>query len=72
MSTDTVTISKQEYKKLKQEASAYRRITTQVFESVVGDSADAVVADLHKTGLYSDAFLADLHAGLRKSSYHKA
>lgn len=72
MNSDTVTITKKEYRELKRDAREYRRITTRVFESVVKDDVTAVVADFRKTDLYTDGFLSDLEQGLRKSTYGKA
>ena len=65
----TVTIPKNEYQKLRRQADAYRRLTAQVFEKVIGDPVGEVVDDFRKTDLYSKDFLSDLFSGLRKSSY---
>jgi len=72
MSTNTITISKKEYKRLQSEARAYRAITSRVLDSVVHDTPDAVVADFRATELYTDEFLEDLSEGLKKSSYGNA
>jgi hypothetical protein len=41
------------------------------FELVVKDPVEEVVEDFRKTNLYSEKFLKDLEAGLKKSSYAK-
>ena len=68
---NTVTIPKTEYQRLKKEAIAYRRLKTQLFESLVQDPVDKVVLNFKKTKLYSRGFLKDLEEGLRGSSYGK-
>lgn len=72
MDTKTVTIPREEYKKLQRDAAQYRRIATRVFETAMRDTSTAVVADFKKTGLYTEGFLNDLENGLQKSSYGKA
>jgi hypothetical protein len=69
---ETVTLTKNEYSKLKRESAAYRKITARVFESVVKDDIPSVIDDFRKTELYTEEFLRDLEDGLRKSSYGKA
>ena len=64
-----VTISKEEYKKLKKQSEAYKRLASRFFEAVVKDPVKDVVEDFHKTGLYTKDFLSDLETGLRKSTY---
>ena len=68
---DAVTLSKQEYLLLKQQAQAYRNLATQVYELPLKDPIGEVVEDFKTTKLYEDEFLADLEDGLRKSSYPK-
>ena len=67
-----VTISEQEYKQLKRQGVAYRKLAAKLFQSVVKDDVASVVRDFANTDLYSKGFLADLEKGLRKSSYGKA
>lgn len=66
-----VTLPKQEYLRLKQQAQAYRAMVTKLFELPLRDPIDEVMADFCDTDLYSDDFLTDLEKGLRKSSYSK-
>lgn len=68
---DTITLSKQDYLRLKQQAQAYRTMAARVFELPLRDPIDEVVADFRATNLYTDEFLMDLEDGLRKSSYSK-
>jgi len=68
---DTVTLLKQDYLRLKQEAEAYRNMVAKVFELPLRDPVGEVVADFRATDLYTDEFLTDLEDGLRKSSYAK-
>ena len=68
---DAVTLPKQDYLRLKQEAEAYRSMAAKVFELPLRDPVDEVVADFRATDLYTDKFLTDLEDGLRKSSYAK-
>ena len=65
---DAVTLSKQEYLSLKQQAQAYRALAAKVFELPLKDPITEV-ADFKTAGLYTKEFLADLEDGLRKSSY---
>ena len=65
----TVTIPEDEYKQLRQQATAYRNISRKLFAGVLRDSVENVIADFRKTDLYSEDFLYDLESGLRKSSY---
>ena len=67
-----ITISEQEYKRLKRQGAAYRKIAAKLFQSVVKDDAASVVRDFADARLYSKGFLTDLEKGLRKSSYGKA
>ncbi|MBI3503138.1 MAG: hypothetical protein HY063_15230 [Bacteroidetes bacterium] len=69
--SSTVVISRDEYQKLRKQAKAFQKLAGRIFESVITDSAEAVVEDFRKTKLYSEAFLSDLEAGLKKSSYVK-
>jgi hypothetical protein len=66
-----ITISKAEYRRLKQQASAYRKLTSHLFESIVKAPIEDVVENFRSTDLYTDDFLKDLEEGLRKSSYGK-
>lgn len=66
-----ITISKAEYRRLKQQASAYRKLTMHLFESIVKAPIEDVVENFRSTDLYTDDFLKDLEEGLRKSSYGK-
>ncbi len=68
---DSITLSKQEYLRLKKQARAYLAMTARMFELPLRDSVDEVVADFRATNLYTVEFLADLEDGLRKSSYAK-
>ena len=67
-----VTISNQEYKQLKRQGAAYRKLAARLFQSVVKDDVASVVRDFASTNLYSKGFLTDLEKGLQKSSYAKA
>lgn len=69
--SDAITLSKQEYLRLKQQAQAYRIMAARMFELPLRDPVDEVVADFRATDLYTKEFLADLENGLRKSSYAK-
>ena len=66
-----ITLPKQEYLRLKQQAQAYRSLATQLFELPLRDAVGEVVTDFRDTNLYVDEFLTDLEQGLRKSSYAK-
>lgn len=66
-----VTLSKVEYRKLKQQADAYKKITKRIFESVIRAPLEEVIEDFRQTELYTDDFLEDLEEGLSKSSYAK-
>ena len=66
---NAITLSKQEYLRLKQQAQAYRALAAKVFEMPLRDPVAEVVADFKATDLYTKDFLADLEDGLRKSSY---
>ena len=66
---NAITLSKQEYLRLKQQAQAYRALAAKVFEMPLKDPIAEVVTDFRTTGLYTKEFLADLEDGLRKSSY---
>ena len=64
-----ITISQEEYRKLRKQASAYKKLASRLFEAVIKDPIKVVVADFRKSGIYTQDFLHDLEAGLRKSSY---
>ena len=66
-----VTISKKEYKELKEQSKAYKKIATKLFSAVVKSSVEDVVVDFKNTGLYSKEFILDLQKGLEKSSYSR-
>lgn len=68
---DSVTVPKEEYLNLKQQARAYQAFAAKVFEISMDDPVSEVVDDFRATGLYSEAFLDDLGDGLKKSSYTK-
>ena len=61
---EKVSISKAEYPLLRRQATAYRKLTERVFASVLRDPVTEVREDFRKTGLYTEAFLDDLEAGL--------
>jgi len=67
-----MTIEKNEYRSLKRQSSAYRKLAARLFEAVVKDDISSVIQDFARTNLYSKEFLAEFESGLRKSSYHKA
>ena len=71
MIKETVTISKTELLRLKKQAQAYRKLAASVFQFAALDPISDVVRDFHDTHLYSEDFMKDLEAGLRKSSYAK-
>ena len=64
-----ITISKEEYKKLKNQSDAYKKLTSHLFQAIVKDPVQDVVSDFSRTGLYTKEFLTDVENGLRKSSY---
>lgn len=68
---NAVTLPKQEYLRLKQQAEAFRTLAAKMFELPLKDSINGVVADFRAIDLYSEEFLTDLEDGLRKSSYGK-
>lgn len=68
----TVTIQKDEYRALKRQSAAYRKITEQLFKAVVRDDVASVVRDFTATNLYTKEFIAALERGLSKSSYSRA
>jgi len=67
----TITISKNEYKKLLSQAKAYQKLAGEIFKKVINDPVSDLVDDFRKTGIYTDDFLIDLEKGLKKSSYAK-
>jgi len=69
--SSTIVISRDEYQNLRKQAKAFQKLAGRIFESVITDSVEVVVQDFRKTKLYSEAFLADLEEGLKKSSYAK-
>mgnify|MGYP001580440669 CR=1 FL=1 len=64
-----VTLPEVEYKQLKRQADAYKKMAAKLFELTIKDSIEDVVEDFRRTDLYTDGFLKDLESGLRKSSY---
>jgi len=71
MKTETITISKTQYQKLKSQAKAYEKIMATFFTQAIKNPISQVVDDFKKTKLYSQEFLIDLEEGLKKSSYSK-
>lgn len=69
--TAQVTITKQEYLRLKKQSQAYLAMAARMFELPLRDPVDEVMADFRATNLYTGEFLKDLEDGLRKSSYAK-
>ena len=67
----TITIPRTEYRGLKRQSAAYKKLATRLFDAVVKDDVATVVEDFRKTGLYTDGFLEDLASGLSKSSYNR-
>lgn len=67
----TVTIPKITYERLKRHAEAYRRFAANFFEAAIRDPIGEITDDFRKTTLYTEEFLNDLEAGLRKSSLGK-
>ena len=67
----SITLSKTEYSRLRDQARAYRSLVSRVFELQLRDPIGEVAADFRTTGLYSEDFLLDLENGLRKSTYAK-
>lgn len=68
---EIVSLPKNEYLRLKQEACAYRFMATKMYELPLKDPVENIMADFKSTDLYTDDFLADMEEGLRKSSYAK-
>lgn len=66
-----VSIPQSEYRSLRKEAEAYRKLTSRFFDVLVRDGVTEVISDFKNTGLYSEGLLIDLEEGLRKSSYAK-
>lgn len=68
---EKISLPKKEYQRLRRQAAAYRKLTENIFASVLRDPIKEVREDFRKTGLYTEAFLDDLDQGLRKSSFAK-
>jgi hypothetical protein len=68
---EEITITKKEYLKLINQAEAFNKLKSAVFESILSDPISEVLEDFRTTELYSDEFLNDLEGGLRKSNYLK-
>ena len=66
---NTVTLSKPEYTRLKKDAKAYRLLAERIFALPLVGTVSDVMDDFRAEGAYSEEFLADMEAGLRKSSY---
>lgn len=66
-----VTLPKEEYLRLKQQAQAYRSLAAKVFELPLKDPVSEIVRDFKAANIYTKEFLTDLEDGLRKSSYTK-
>ncbi|MBI2024878.1 MAG: hypothetical protein HYT03_02220 [Candidatus Harrisonbacteria bacterium] len=64
-----VTLPETEYKQLKRQADAYKKMATKLFELAIKDPVENVVEDFRRTDLYTQEFLKDLESGLQKSSY---
>ncbi len=69
--SESVSLSKHEYIRLKQQARAYRILVTKITELQMKDPLDEVVEDFKNTNLYTKNFLDDFESGLRRSSYSK-
>lgn len=67
-----VAIPKNEYKTLRRQANAYKKLMGKLFEEVIRDPVKEVVEDFRRTDLYAKEFLQDLEDGLRKSSYARS
>ncbi len=68
---EAVTLPKQEYLRLKQQAQAYRFLAARLFELPLRNAVGEIVTDFRDANLYTEDFLNDLEQGLRKSSYAK-
>ena len=66
-----IAVPKTEYRQMRRQADAYKRIVQNLHTFVLRDSVNEVVEDFKKTGLYTEGFLRDFEGGLRKSSYTK-
>ncbi|MEK7098982.1 MAG: hypothetical protein AAB916_00505 [Patescibacteria group bacterium] len=69
---DTIVIPKTEYRRLRREADAYKKMAGDLNALILHDSVSEAVDDFKKTGLYTDEFINDLETGLRRSSYARA
>ncbi len=69
---DKIAIPKIEYRRLRRQADAYKKIAGNLNELLLRDSVSELTRDFRKTGLYTDDFVDDLERGLRRSSYGKA
>ena len=65
---DKIVIAKTEYRQLRKEATAYRKLAQNIHGLLLRDSVGEVVSDFRKTEMYSEDFLSDVEQGLRKSS----
>ena len=66
-----IAIPKTEYRQLRRQADAYKKIAGDLSALILRDSVAETVNDFRKTELYAEEFLYDLENGLRKSSYAK-
>ena len=69
MDKEIITLPKNEFNQLKQQAMAYRKFASEFFDLLIRDSAKDVVNDFRATNLYTEGFLQDLETGLADSSY---
>lgn len=69
----TVTITKTQYKSLKERADAYERIVSaarrELFTPPPVRSVRVAISAFRKTGKYNEAFLKSLERGLRESTF---
>jgi len=54
---NTVTISKTEYKKLKNQSQAYQKLASKFFQFAVKDPIQEVMDDFKQTNIYTNEFL---------------
>jgi len=70
---NTVTITKTQYRALKERADAYARITSVVRNDLFAPppirNLKATIDAFRKTGKYNTAFLKSLERGLRESAF---
>ena len=66
-----IAIPKTEYRQLRRQADAYKKIAGDLSALILRDSVAEAVGDFRNTGLYAEEFLSDMETGLRKSSYQR-